>query len=107
MRFGTLESSLLDAVGVPRPANQQDMEGFAFAAWNASAMSTHLRSSSTSTRGSQDEQAALEANPLWSRLDAVTGGRVFFVEAGVWNGLDPIAAGLVLDDIERHLGPLA
>jgi iron complex transport system substrate-binding protein len=105
VRFGSLESSLLKAVGIPRPANQQVPEDFAFDlsmerledvdAW---AILVYV------DEGADGDRLSIEANPLWAGLGAVEAGRVFTVDAGVWNGLDPIAADLVLDDIDRHLG---
>lgn len=105
VRFGSMESSLLRAVGIPRPANQQDPEDFAFdlslervEEIDAYAIFVYV------DQDAEDELAALQANPLWERLEAAQAGRVFLVESSVWNGLDPIAANLILDDIERHLG---
>lgn len=104
VRFGSLESSLLRAVGIPRPPNQQNPEEFAFDLSlervdevDAYAIFVYVDSEA------DDELSTLQANPLWDRLEAVQAGRVFFVEASVWNGLDPIAADLILDDIDHHL----
>lgn len=104
VRFGSMESSLLRAVGIPRPPNQQNPEDFAFdlslervSEVDAYAIFVYV------DNDADDELATLQANPLWERLEAVQAGRVFFVEASVWNGLDPIAADQILDDVDRHL----
>lgn len=104
VRFGSMESSLLRAVGIPRPPNQQQPEEFAFDLSlervneiDAYAIFVYV------DREANDELETLRANPLWDRLEAVQAGRVFLVEASVWNGLDPIAADLILDDIDRNL----
>lgn len=48
------------------------------------------------------EQRRLQANPLWQRLGAVQQGWVYEVGEH-WYGAGPTSAGLVLDDLFRHL----
>lgn len=47
----------------------------------------------------------LQADPLWSKLNAVEQGRVYEVPQ-YWYGVGPIAANLVLDDLFEYLVPL-
>mgnify|MGYP006286049541 CR=1 FL=1 len=54
----------------------------------------------------EDSEAAMEklqADPLWSQLDAVQQGKVYQVNGGHWIGSGPIAANLVIDDLFRYL----
>lgn len=53
----------------------------------------------------QDAQTALkqlEADPLWSKLNAVEQSKVYDVPS-YWIGMGPIAANLVLDDLFKYL----
>ncbi|NEO26182.1 MAG: iron-siderophore ABC transporter substrate-binding protein [Kamptonema sp. SIO4C4] len=47
--------------------------------------------------------AQLEADPLWSRLEAVQQGKVYQVNGNYWIGTGPIAANLVIDDLFKYL----
>ena len=54
----------------------------------------------------EDSKAAMEklqADPLWSQLDAVQQGKVYQVNGSHWIGSGPIAANLVIDDLFRYL----
>ncbi|MFC3745537.1 ABC transporter substrate-binding protein [Paenibacillus sp. GCM10012306] len=44
-----------------------------------------------------------EDNPLWQELPAVKSGNVFAVDSGHWFNANPIANGLVIDDIVRYI----
>jgi iron complex transport system substrate-binding protein len=45
----------------------------------------------------------LDANPLWSQLEAVQQGNVYQVNGSHWIGSGPIAANLIIDDLFRYL----
>jgi len=45
----------------------------------------------------------LEADPLWSKLEAVQQGKVYQVNGSHWIGSGPIAANLIIDDLFRYL----
>ncbi|ASC71748.1 putative siderophore-binding lipoprotein YfiY [Halomicronema hongdechloris C2206] len=54
----------------------------------------------------QDAQTAikqLQADPLWSQLEAVKQGNVYQVSGEHWIGSGPVAANLVVDDLFRYL----
>lgn len=53
--------------------------------------------------GAADLQDHLSRNPLWSRLPAVRGGRMHFVEKYVWNDYSLPALDGILADIARTL----
>lgn len=53
-------------------------------------------------------QAAVTGGPLWKNLKAVTSGNAHAVDDEVWMlGIGVTAAGKILDDLEKHLAPLA
>lgn len=113
LQTGRLESSLLNAVGVPRPANQTydpknpqwyvQLSPERLVEADAWAIFVEVYAGSKSEIDSA--RKALEANPLWSKLGAVQNGRVFFVKTDEWSGTDPFVAQLALDAIERNLTP--
>lgn len=102
-------SPLLDALGVPgtRPRNSSE--------WGQHAAEELMRfdadmlyvfgfaRSDGSGTTAPDLQDYLSRNPLWSRLPAVRGGRVHFVEKYVWNDYSLPAIDGILADIERTL----
>ena len=97
--------TILEALGVPRPADQDVVEDGPIRisyeqVGSADADTVFLYRLSGEDAASQRE--ALAANPLWQRLRAVGAGRVFEVDDH-WYGSGPQAARLVLDDVERAL----
>ena len=55
-----------------------------------------------------DEESAqilanLQQKPLWNQLKAVQNQKVYPVDYDIWRGGNPIAANLVLDDLEKYL----
>jgi iron complex transport system substrate-binding protein len=44
-----------------------------------------------------------QQKPLWKKLKSVQEGRVYVVNANIWEGGNPIAANLVLDDLFKYL----
>jgi iron complex transport system substrate-binding protein len=111
LQTGRLESALLAAVGVARPANQTYDP--ARAEWyvtlspellpEANAWAIFAEIYAANPAEIPQAQQDLEASPLWGQLAAVKGGRVFYVATDEWSGTDPLLAKLVLDTIERRL----
>jgi iron complex transport system substrate-binding protein len=54
-------------------------------------------------KDSETVMEKLEADPLWSKLEAVQQGNVYQVNGSYWIGTGPIAANLVIDDLFRYL----
>ena len=52
---------------------------------------------------SEQVLANLQQKPLWNQLKAVQNQRVYPVNYDIWRGGNPIAANLVLDDLEKYL----
>lgn len=104
LRTGSIESSIPRALGVPRPANQQDSSstGFDVSLENIDQLDAWAIFVMTDA-GAEDAQATLTGNPLWSNLPAVSAGRVFFVDGSAWNAYDPFAAEIIVDDLDRYL----
>ncbi len=102
VRFGTVESALMRALGMARPENQQHYQDFAFdlSPENLLDIDAYGIFVYVDTDGA-DTYAQLEANPLWSQLEAVQNDRVWLVDGGVWNGISLPAAHAILDDIDE------
>ena len=47
--------------------------------------------------------ARWQKKPLWKQLQVVKNKQVYPVSAGIWRGGNPIAANLILDDLDRYL----
>lgn len=47
--------------------------------------------------------AQWQKKPLWKQLQVVKNKQVYFVDARIWRGGDPIAANLILDDLYKYL----
>ena len=111
LQTGRIESALLNAVGVARPANQtydpnnpqwyREINPELLGEADAWAMFVEVYADNPNDIPTVRQQ--LEANPLWSKLEAVQRGRVFFVETDKWSGTDPFVAQLILDTIEKNL----
>lgn len=111
LQTGRLESSLLHAIGIERPANQTyDPNN---AAWYVE-LSPELLTQADAWAifvevyaANPDEipaiQQQLEAHPLWQQLEAVKNKRVFYVQTDAWSGTDPFVADSILDLIETNL----
>ncbi|MEV0825683.1 ABC transporter substrate-binding protein [Nonomuraea rubra] len=53
-------------------------------------------------------QAEITAGPLWKNLEAVKAEHAFNVDDEIWmTGIGVTAAGKILDDLDKHLTPLA
>ncbi|RJL21684.1 ABC transporter substrate-binding protein [Bailinhaonella thermotolerans] len=56
-------------------------------------------------QAAKDQQAAA-AGPLWKTLEAVKSGNAHVVDDDIWmTGIGPTAAGLILDDLQKHVHP--
>lgn len=44
-----------------------------------------------------------QQKPLWNQLQVVKAQQIYLVDAGIWRAGDPLAANLVLDDLEKYL----
>ncbi|MEM8832349.1 MAG: hypothetical protein AAGE96_23865 [Cyanobacteria bacterium P01_G01_bin.19] len=55
------------------------------------------------TAKSESVLAEWQQKPLWQQLKAVREGQVYIVDANIWEGGNPIAANLVLDDLYKYL----
>ncbi|WP_344586446.1 iron-siderophore ABC transporter substrate-binding protein [Actinomadura vinacea] len=54
------------------------------------------------------DQAKITAGPLWKKLNAVKAGHSHVVDDEIWmTGIGVTAAGLLLDDLQKYLTPLA
>jgi iron complex transport system substrate-binding protein len=111
LQTGRLESSLIHALGIARPANQTyDPNN---AAWyvelspellpQADAWAIFVEVYAANPDEIPAIQQQLEANPLWQQLDAVKNKRVFYVKTDAWSGTDPFVANSILDLIETNL----
>lgn len=102
----SFSGTVLAAIGLPRPESQQGTED----TWlplatevlnevDAAVIFVTLWSGST-----EEDLAGLLTNPLWQSLSAVQAGRVYLVPDEYWmTAIGYLAAGLILDDIERYL----
>lgn len=111
LQTGRLESALLNAVGIERPANQtydpsneqwyvqlspellRDVDAYAI----------FVEIYADDVNDIPAVRAELESNALWRSLDAVKNGRVYFVISDRWSGTDPYIANYILDAIDTNL----
>lgn len=110
LQTGRLESALLDAVGLERPANQTySPEGDWYETLSterldeADAWAIFVEVYADDPADIPAIRAELEANPLWQSLEAVQAGRVFFVPTERWSGTDPFVAKAILDEVDANL----
>lgn len=47
--------------------------------------------------------AKLQLKPLWNQLQVVQNKRVYLVDVSIWRGGNPMAANLVIDDLNKYL----
>jgi iron complex transport system substrate-binding protein len=104
VRFGTSESIIFRALGIPRPPNQRDYEEFSLdlsleRVRDIDAHAIYVYVDSDANR----QVAPLVENELWKTLEAVRNDRVFFVDGGIWNSADITGAMLIMNDVERTL----
>ena len=111
LQTGRLESALLNAVGIERPANQtyDPLNPVWYLSLStevlneADAWAIFVEVYAENPEDIPAIQAELEANPLWQQLEAVKNNRVFYVQTEEWSGTDPFVANLILDTIESNL----
>jgi ABC-type Fe3+-hydroxamate transport system substrate-binding protein len=111
LQTGRLESALLHAIGIERPANQTYDP--ANPQWylqlspevlnEVDAWAIFVEVYAENPDDIPAIRAELEANPLWQSLEAVRNNRVFYVLTDEWSGTDPFVANLILDTIENNL----
>jgi iron complex transport system substrate-binding protein len=113
LRTGTLESMIFRAIGIPRPAGQQDptRTQVDFSAENLNVLNEAyalvVYADDDDYRGGQARvtETMIRTHPLWQGLTPVRAGRVVFVQP--WNGADILKAMTIMDEIEEHILPLA
>lgn len=103
IRIGTSESIAYRALGIAQPKGQTDPEKFSI---DISPEKLSLLDSAHTLfvyvdDTAEGEKDKLTASPLWKTLPAVKEGRVHFVSSGIWNSIDIVGMGLILDDIEK------
>jgi ABC-type Fe3+-hydroxamate transport system substrate-binding protein len=111
LQTGRLESALLDAIGIERPANQtydpSNPEWYLSLSPEvlneADGWAIFVEFYAENSEDIPAIQAELESNPLWQQLEAVRNNRVFYVQTENWSGTDPFVANLILDTIETNL----
>jgi iron complex transport system substrate-binding protein len=111
LQTGRLESALINAVGIERPANQTyDPNNPQWYVQLSPELLNEVDAWAIFVEVYADNpedipaiQAELEANPLWRSLDAVKNGRVFYVQTNQWSGTDPFVADYILDTLETNL----
>lgn len=110
LQTGRLESAVIDAIGLERPANQRySPEGDWYKTLSierldeADAWAIFVEVYATDPAEIPAIRAELETHPLWQSLEAVQAGRVFFVATERWSGTDPFVANSILDEIDTRL----
>lgn len=97
--------TVLEDVGLPRPESQ-DVDEFALVISEEQIELADGDVIFVTSYGPAEEtfEGEFTDNPLWERLSAVQADRVFEVPDDTWMlGIGIGAAGVVLDDLERHL----
>lgn len=99
---GSFIGTILRDAGFARPQSQQVDKTFVeVSAEQVSQADGDVLFYSAYGSSGKDAQDKVTANPLWERLDAVSGGRAHEVRDDLWYlGIGPIAADLVLDDMK-------
>ena len=107
----SFSGTIVADVGLPRPSTQANAETpFAIEISKELLQRADGDDIFVWTAGGNEELAKndrsslkqLKADPLWSKLNAVQQGRVYDVSS-YWNGMGPISANLVLDDLFEYL----
>jgi iron complex transport system substrate-binding protein len=98
--------SILDDIGLKMPKSQNIVSEFGFVTISEEEIPKIDCDILFVVIGNRDEEKFLEdlnQKPLWKKLRAVQTNHVYPVEEYVWLGGNPIAANLVLDDLEKYL----
>lgn len=107
--WGTSESIVFRAVGIPQPEGQQDPKEFGM---EISLERLDILSGAYALVIYIDDNASINKdeiinNPIWQSVDAIREGRVIFVNSGVWNSIEIPGVMAIMDDVENLLLPLA
>ncbi len=102
IRVGTGESIAFRGLGMAQPEGQQDPSMFRIdlTEENLGMLNSAEHLFVYADDGADAEREAIMASPLWPTLEPVQNDNVHWVDASVWNASDPIALGMILDDIE-------
>ncbi|MFT4037494.1 MAG: ABC transporter substrate-binding protein [Thermomicrobiales bacterium] len=107
--YGTSESIVFRAVGIPQPEGQRNPDDFGMELSlerldvlnEAYALVIYIDDNAEMT------QQQLLNNPVWQAVTPVREGRVIFVNSGVWNSMEIPGVMAIMDDVENLLLPLA
>jgi len=99
--------SVLSDVGLQRPLSQQGDSNVGF---RFSEESLDLADGDVMFVGvyggretGERDLKRFQKSPLWSKLKAVQQKRVYYVDPTAWRGRTPLAADVILDDLEKYL----
>jgi iron complex transport system substrate-binding protein len=109
LSFGTSESIVFRAVGIPQPEGQQNPEEFGI---ELSLERLDLLNSAYALVIYVDDNAEITqedilSDPLWQSVAPIREGRIIFVNSGIWNSIEMPGAMAIMDDVEHLLLPLA
>lgn len=107
--FGTSESIVFRAIGIPQPEGQQSPEEFGI---ELSLERLDILNDAYALVIYVDDNAALTeeailGNPIWQSVTPIREGRVIFVNSGIWNSIEIPGVMAIMDDVENLLLPLA
>jgi len=105
-QLGSFSGSVLEDIGFPRPASQMDPEASWIELSTEQFREVDAAYMFVCFYGDQDtaDFSALADSPLWNTLDVVKNNRVYYVPDDYWMvAIGYIAAGLMLDDIEKYI----
>ena len=101
--------SVLEDVGLPRPAVQQKGNNLDSNATYQSVSAERLDLLDGDVifvaidAGAKEPFTKFQQDPLWQKLEAVQSDRVFIVDSGYWIFGNVLAANAILDDLEKYL----
>ncbi|GAA4910179.1 iron complex transport system substrate-binding protein [Nonomuraea thailandensis] len=104
---------VLGDAGIPRPeaqqlADQEDKRFGKISQENVAKGDADAIFYTAYGEAAAKSQAEITAGPLWKNLKAVEAGHAFNVDDEIWmTGIGVTAAGKILDDLDKHLTPLA
>jgi len=105
----SFSGSVLNDVGLKRPASQSDpsgsMRGFTFSEERLDLVEGDVMFVAVyggKETGERDLKR-LQKSSLWSKLSVVQRNRVYYIDPDIWRARTPIAAELILDDLEKYL----
>lgn len=101
--------SVLNDVGLKRPLSQSDpsgsTSGFTFSEERLDLIDGDVMFVAIygGRETGERDLKRLQKSPLWSKLSVVQRNRVYYIDPDIWRGRTPIAAELILDDLEKYL----